>query len=139
MLPTHARRPHIFVDPESASPPKRSSFVGRPLVRWISWFFVFIVILWMFGPLIVNFASPPPLYDHGRPPHHAGEHRPPHPHLHSGWMPPPPLPHPQAHPTMWAGRAERVREAFVHAYAGYQKHALPYDELLPVSGEKVNK
>ncbi|KAF8074901.1 glycoside hydrolase family 47 protein [Lyophyllum atratum] len=39
---------------------------------------------------------------------------------------------------MWASRAGKVRDAFVHAYEGYRKHALPDDELLPVSGKKIN-
>ncbi|KAJ7323022.1 glycoside hydrolase family 47 protein [Mycena albidolilacea] len=39
---------------------------------------------------------------------------------------------------LWAGRANEVRKAFAHAYRGYQARALPYDELLPVSGDRVN-
>jgi mannosyl-oligosaccharide alpha-1,2-mannosidase len=37
-------------------------------------------------------------------------------------------------PEVWATRAEEVKNAFRHAYAGYQKHAAPHDELTPVSG-----
>ncbi|KAJ6470284.1 glycoside hydrolase family 47 protein [Mycena vitilis] len=39
---------------------------------------------------------------------------------------------------LWVGRAHEVRKAFVHAYTGYQVHALPYDELRPMSGEQIN-
>ncbi|KAJ7746460.1 glycoside hydrolase family 47 protein [Mycena maculata] len=39
---------------------------------------------------------------------------------------------------LWAGRANEVRKAFVHAYTGYQHHALPFDELRPISGERIN-
>ncbi|KAJ7681139.1 glycoside hydrolase family 47 protein [Mycena rosella] len=39
---------------------------------------------------------------------------------------------------LWAGRAHEVRKAFVHAYTGYQAHALPSDELKPMSGERIN-
>ncbi|KAK2463623.1 hypothetical protein APHAL10511_004374 [Amanita phalloides] len=35
-------------------------------------------------------------------------------------------------------RAESVRDAFLHACKGYREYAFPYDELLPVSGSKVN-
>ncbi|RDB20921.1 Endoplasmic reticulum mannosyl-oligosaccharide 1,2-alpha-mannosidase [Hypsizygus marmoreus] len=140
MLPTPGRRPHIFVDPESAAPPKAQSFVGRPLLRWISWSAVCVVALWIFVPSLVDFARPSPSFDYPPPPphNHGEEHRPPRP-PHPHPIPPPPPPnHPEAHPTMWAGRAARVREAFVHAYSGYREHALPYDELRPVAGGKVN-
>jgi hypothetical protein len=36
-------------------------------------------------------------------------------------------------PQIWAERAAQVREAFRHAYRGYEHHAFPHDELLPVS------
>ncbi|KAH7914600.1 glycoside hydrolase family 47 protein [Hygrophoropsis aurantiaca] len=40
--------------------------------------------------------------------------------------------------TLWSQRATEVRDAFLHAYDGYKKHAAGHDELLPVSGGKVN-
>ncbi|KAF7348598.1 alpha-1,2-Mannosidase [Mycena venus] len=49
---------------------------------------------------------------------------------------PPPIHLPEG--DLWASRANEVRKAFAHAYRGYQAHALPYDELLPVSGDRVN-
>ncbi|KAF8452325.1 glycoside hydrolase family 47 protein [Boletus edulis BED1] len=36
-------------------------------------------------------------------------------------------------PEIWAERAAQVKEAFRHAYRGYEQHAFPHDELLPVS------
>ncbi|KAJ7819830.1 glycoside hydrolase [Mycena olivaceomarginata] len=52
---------------------------------------------------------------------------------------PPPAAHkPRTPGDLWAGRANEVRKAFAHAYRGYQARALPYDELLPVSGDRVN-
>ena len=36
-------------------------------------------------------------------------------------------------PQIWAERAAEVKEAFQHAYRGYEQHAFPHDELLPVS------
>lgn len=40
---------------------------------------------------------------------------------------------------VWDGRAEKVKEAFVHAFEGYKRHAKGADELLPIVGGKVNK
>lgn len=55
--------------------------------------------------------------------------------------PPPKLrPYPPPHAnTLWNARAEQVKEAFLHAYRGYQQYAAPYDELLPVTNTAVNK
>ncbi|KAF7323598.1 alpha-1,2-Mannosidase [Mycena kentingensis (nom. inval.)] len=39
---------------------------------------------------------------------------------------------------LWAGRANEARKAFVHAYKGYQRYALPHDELKPMSGEAID-
>jgi len=33
----------------------------------------------------------------------------------------------------WAARAGAVKQAFAHAYHGYEAHAFPKDELLPVT------
>ncbi|KII87475.1 glycoside hydrolase family 47 protein [Plicaturopsis crispa FD-325 SS-3] len=41
-------------------------------------------------------------------------------------------------PTVWSKRADKVRDAFVHAYSGYQTYAATYDELLPMTDGKVN-
>ena len=40
---------------------------------------------------------------------------------------------------VWETRAEDVKDAFLHAYHGYEKYAAPFDELLPVSASGVNK
>jgi hypothetical protein len=42
-------------------------------------------------------------------------------------------------PSTWEGKADRVREAFLHAYHGWETLAAPADELLPLSEGKVNK
>ncbi|KAJ8481787.1 hypothetical protein ONZ45_g15193 [Pleurotus djamor] len=39
---------------------------------------------------------------------------------------------------VWDARAMHVREAFQHAYHGYEKYALPHDELKPVSNERID-
>jgi endoplasmic reticulum Man9GlcNAc2 1,2-alpha-mannosidase len=41
--------------------------------------------------------------------------------------------------TTWPGKAEAVKDAFRHAYHGWEKYAAPADELLPNSARKVNK
>ncbi|KAH8093117.1 glycoside hydrolase [Cristinia sonorae] len=33
----------------------------------------------------------------------------------------------------WTRRAVKVKEAYVHAYTGYERHAFPHDELMPLS------
>ena len=40
---------------------------------------------------------------------------------------------------VWESRAEDVKDAFLHAYHGYEKYAASFDELLPVSASGVNK
>jgi hypothetical protein len=42
-------------------------------------------------------------------------------------------------PEIWAERAAQVKEAFRHAYRGYEQHAFPHDELLPVSNGSTDK
>ncbi|GBE86241.1 seven-hairpin glycosidase [Sparassis crispa] len=45
----------------------------------------------------------------------------------------------QTSPDVWQRRAEQVKLAFLHAYRGYEQHASPHDELLPLSnGTKDN-
>lgn len=58
-----------------------------------------------------------------------------------GYRPPPRLrPYPPSHAhTVWNSRAEQVKEAFLHAYRGYQQHAASCDELLPITNTSVNK
>ncbi|KAG9312750.1 glycoside hydrolase family 47 protein [Chiua virens] len=41
-------------------------------------------------------------------------------------------------PEIWAERAAQVKEAFRHAYRGYEQHAFPHDELLPMSNESID-
>jgi hypothetical protein len=38
----------------------------------------------------------------------------------------------------WTSRAERVKQAFLHSYHGYEKYALPKDELRPVTNEGMS-
>jgi hypothetical protein len=40
---------------------------------------------------------------------------------------------------VWQQRSEAVREAFLHAYGGYEKYAFGADELKPLNNDSVNK
>jgi hypothetical protein len=53
-------------------------------------------------------------------------------------FPPPPPFRPPPRPSPF-NRSLAVRDAFVHAYSGYLNYASPSDELLPVTGGKVDK
>lgn len=39
----------------------------------------------------------------------------------------------------WRARAEEVKQAFLHAYQGYELHAAPHDELKPLTNQSVDK
>ena len=39
----------------------------------------------------------------------------------------------------WGARANAVKQAFVHAYHGYETHAFPEDELLPLTNTSEMK
>ena len=42
-------------------------------------------------------------------------------------------------PVNWVARANAVKQAFVHAYHGYEAHAFPEDELLPLTNSSKTK
>lgn len=39
----------------------------------------------------------------------------------------------------WVSRANAVKHAFVHAYHGYEAHAFPEDELLPLTNSSITQ
>ncbi|KAI6010682.1 glycoside hydrolase family 47 protein [Pisolithus orientalis] len=41
-------------------------------------------------------------------------------------------------PEIWAERAVQVKNAFLHAYHGYERYAFPHDELTPLSNASTN-
>ncbi|KZT25222.1 glycoside hydrolase family 47 protein [Neolentinus lepideus HHB14362 ss-1] len=41
-------------------------------------------------------------------------------------------------PAVWEMRAEQVKQAFVHAYHGYEQYAAPHDELLPMTAGMID-
>ncbi|XP_057428842.1 mannosyl-oligosaccharide 1,2-alpha-mannosidase MNS3 [Lotus japonicus] len=40
--------------------------------------------------------------------------------------------------SLWISRQQKVKEAFVHAWSGYKKYAMGYDELMPLSQHGVD-
>lgn len=38
----------------------------------------------------------------------------------------------------WLSRQQKVKDAFIHAWSGYKKHAMGYDELMPISHRGVD-
>ncbi|XP_027364346.1 mannosyl-oligosaccharide 1,2-alpha-mannosidase MNS3 [Abrus precatorius] len=40
--------------------------------------------------------------------------------------------------SMWITRQKKVKEAFVHAWSGYRKYAMGYDELMPLSQRGID-
>lgn len=113
----------------AADGPKSSFRIGRfarRSVRWIAVSGIFAVSIWILGSFFV----------------HRGPRLPP---VSVGWTelenaPPPQVTvHKPPPSSIWDARANQVKEAYLHAFSGYQKHAAPYDELLPISGGRVNK
>lgn len=101
--------------------------IGAGLFTW--------VLLSLAGPP----GPPPPPPGYGRP---WRDHRDPR----LGFDPPIPTrlrpyppPRPDAPTSIWSTRADKVREAFLHAYAGYKRYAPDHDELLPLTNKGVNK
>lgn len=42
-------------------------------------------------------------------------------------------------PELWTYRAQRVRDAFLHAYDAYEAVAFPHDELKPLTNTWIDK
>ncbi|KAF9453575.1 glycoside hydrolase family 47 protein [Macrolepiota fuliginosa MF-IS2] len=103
--------------------------VKRPLVRFIPLLIAGFVAIWLFLP---PFIGPPSHIPHQGPYQFNSGKRP------QQYRPYPPPPRPPSQQTQWEERAQRVRDAFVHAWNGYQKHAAGWDELTPIDGGKVN-
>lgn len=145
MLPTHrSRRPLPAQSSVSGSLFQTTIlFFSRPSYRWLLYCLAFATSLWFLAPYLLHLDGhrPPPGHGHGHMtrPNDGGRHPPmpgmfPHPPV---YIPPPP---PYKGPsTIWSTRADQVKDAYLHAWSGYQRLAAPADELLPVSGGKVDK
>lgn len=118
MLPTY-RRPWNEVQHSGSAIHTLKLYFSKPSFRWLFFCFAFVTSLWFLGPFLLHMSGSPP-YRH-RSPHRR----------------PPPLS--KVPSTIWSIRADQVKNAFLHAWDGYQRLAVPADELLPVSGGKVNK
>ncbi|THU86220.1 glycoside hydrolase family 47 protein [Dendrothele bispora CBS 962.96] len=113
--------------PPTSLPQVIQALFGRPQ-RWIPFLLGFGVFLWFIGPFLFLDGPPPhPRDAFGLPPPPGHPHRPP---LRMGG--------PDNPDALWAKRAVKVKDAFIHAYTGYRRHAFTSDELLPLSGKKVD-
>ncbi|KAJ7590997.1 glycoside hydrolase [Mycena floridula] len=92
-------------------------FAGRLVRGWLPFVLLAVVSLWLLASF--HFPPPPPPWEN-------------YPFQRVG------LPNPPSNDSLWAGRAQQVRNAFVHAYSGYKKVAFPSDELLPLTAGKVD-
>ncbi|KAF9244675.1 glycoside hydrolase [Melanogaster broomeanus] len=103
---------------------------GRPSIRWLLIGLVVLSTLWLVAaPVLLRHEK------HFGPPHLVE------PVVQPAYLSPPPPNEIQPSyslSNLTSPRAEAVREAFRHAYNGYTKYAGTYDELKPISGEKVN-
>ena len=125
--------------------PRMDYLRTRRAYRLIPFGLLATCLLWAFlhfGAVDHDLYPPPPAFDlpflRAPPPHSL---HPQHPYGYGGPPHPPhfrPPPTPSEH-TKWSKRADAVRKAFAHAYAGYLAHAGAGDELKPVSNESVNK
>jgi len=119
--------------PKTSYPSHCCRPTARPLLRIFPWVVGCTFVLWIF----VLRADRPPLRVYSpqqHPPVERYKSRPIHPpHRHSNSYAS------SLKLTLWDGRAENVRNAFIHAYGGYRQYAALYDVLLPVTGGRANK
>lgn len=120
--------------PQHRAPPARESLsrltkssnpFSKFITRWVILGCIVLAVLWFGGPLVGNIIGAPPEFDY-----YGGSPRP----ISIG--PPPPTLEDQQ---IWDSRKLEVREAFKHAWTGYNTKAFPGDELLAVSGGKSDK
>ncbi|KAF7345377.1 alpha-1,2-Mannosidase [Mycena venus] len=89
---------------------------SRPVLRFLPYLFGLILTLYLFAPFLFNYGRdslPIPTLPHGAP---AGP----------------------VEPQVLSLRAQKVRDAYVHAYTSYKKDAWEWDELRPLSGGRDN-
>lgn len=105
---------------------KSSNPFGKFITRWVILGCIVLGVLWFGSPLVGDIiGAPRPEFDY-----YGGPPRP----INTG--PPPPTLKDQ---NIWDTRKLEVREAFKHAWTGYNTRAFPSDELLGVSGGKSDK
>ncbi|KAH7885863.1 glycoside hydrolase [Phlebopus sp. FC_14] len=126
MLPTHRLPQHARSSSQSLTR-QFKHLASRPLIRWVALGLISIAVVWLLGhPLLLEREKltfgPPRMVE---------------PMIQPAYVRPPAQPS-YSNSNLSSPRAEAVREAFLHAYNGYTEHAATYDELKPISGEKVN-
>ena len=103
----------------------RSVFLRKSIaVRYLLLSSTIIIILWTFHTLLSSSHSPP------RPVKPAPHKKDDLTHV---------LPKRPPRPKAWSDAAEGVKQAFLHAYHGYEDYAAPFDELLPMSRKGSNR
>lgn len=134
LLPTH-RQPERMRSWFQSTSSLASHLSRKPSFRWIASATVVVGVLWFLvlpSPYIKDSYLGSPFFGSDSRP---TEYPPIHPYPPSN----PPVIDPALNPpTQLSSRAVAVRDAFVHAYNGYTRYALGFDELRPVSGGKAN-
>ncbi|KAJ7708869.1 glycoside hydrolase [Mycena rosella] len=111
MLPFHTRQAN------ASFPPKRrilslqtlQVFYSKPVLRWLPYLIGLILTIWLFGPFLFGYYEQRMSIALS---------------LNA--------------PEVLSQRAQKVREAYIHAYSSYKQDAWTFDELKPVSGASVN-
>ncbi|KAF9525568.1 glycoside hydrolase [Crepidotus variabilis] len=106
----------------------------RLMTRWALLIATIVVVLWLALPFLEDFGvardrelSLPDFVWPGRRPTRPSP-------------PPPPLSESEIeYQRVWALRKYEVREAFRHAWTGYNTRAFPFDEVAPVSGGRTSQ
>ncbi|KAI0060718.1 seven-hairpin glycosidase [Artomyces pyxidatus] len=115
-----------------------SSLAHRPLARLVALVIVLIFLSYFFLPFSALQSQyttvPEPFHDRtsffNRPLNERPQRH--------GHFRPPPLKHSHAADKLWAGRAEQVKGAFLHAYDAYRENAVGHDEVLPLSNRSID-
>ncbi|KAF7371048.1 alpha-1,2-Mannosidase [Mycena sanguinolenta] len=111
MLPFHTRQANASFSPKRRlwSVQSLRLLYSKPVLRWLPYLFALILTLYLFTPFLVSYGS----------------------------IPTPTIPL-QEKTTGLPYRAQKVREAYIHAYSSYKQDAWEWDELKPVTGGRVN-
>ncbi|KAJ6485633.1 glycoside hydrolase [Mycena sanguinolenta] len=112
MLPFHTRQANA-----SFSPKRRlwslQLLYSKPVLRWLPYLFGLILTLYLFAPFLVSYGSIP--------------------------SPTTPLEEQtNAKAKVLPYRAQKVRDAYIHAYSSYKQDAWEWDELKPLTGGRDN-
>ncbi|KAJ7249562.1 glycoside hydrolase [Mycena haematopus] len=113
MLPFHTRQANASFSPNRKifSVQSIQLLYSRPVLRWLPYLFALILTLYLFTPFLFNYGS----------------------------IPTPTIPSEAAlDAKVLSYRAQKVRDAYIHAYTSYKQDAWEWDELKPLSGGRDN-